>query len=182
MRKLLNLVPGLSRAPLSTANSAWSPGRHAPIPFMKLAYLTTNQAILEAMKGEVHHQAILEAMKGDVRASRRPLQPGLQPSLVDRALPRLPRSLHLRITAVHNRKEFLANMAGVLAKDADAFDIQFQSGEALAISVVAQLHLLLEADDAGRRHAHVPGSSCLTPVQIIALSSPDSLGELLDKS
>ena len=28
---------------------------------------------------------------------------------------------------------------------------------------------------------HVPGSSCLTPVQIIARSSPSSFGELLER-
>ena len=101
---------------------------------------------------------------------------------------------------MHDDKEFLANMAGALAKDAEALDIPFQfsavearlddlypdalrqllrSGEALAISVVAQLHRLLAADDAGRRH--VPGSSCLTPIQIIARSSPSSFGELLER-
>jgi hypothetical protein len=112
---------------------------------------------------------------------------------------------HLRITAVHDGKEFLANMAGALARDAEALDIPFQfsavearledldpdalrqllrvrSGEALAISVVSQLHRLLAADDAaGRSRLHVPGSSCLTPVQIMARSSPSSFGELLER-
>ena len=66
---------------------------------------------------------------------------------------------HLRITAVHDSKDFLASMSAVLAKEAEAFDIPFQfnaveakldeldfdalcqnlcvrSGEALAISIV----------------------------------------------
>jgi hypothetical protein len=204
-RKLLNLVPGLSRALLSTGgNSAEAhlvpaARRHLfdVLPFMKLAYLTTNHAILEAMEGErfvhvvdlsgpaanpVQWIALFHAFRG-----RRGGPP------------------HLRVTAVHDGREFLANMAAVLAKEAEAFDIPFQvsavearleeldtdalrhvlcvrSGEALAVSVVGQLHRLLAADDAGGRNSrHVPGSSCLTPVQIIARSSPSSFGELLER-
>jgi hypothetical protein len=204
-RKLLNLVPGLSRALLSTGgNSAAAhlvpaARRHLfdVLPFMKLAYLTTNHAILEAMEGErfvhvvdlsgpaanpVQWIALFHAFRG-----RRGGPP------------------HLRVTAVHDGREFLANMAAVLAKEAEAFDIPFQfsavearleeldtdalrhvlcvrSGEALAVSVVGQLHRLLAADDAGGRNSrHVPGSSCLTPVQIIARSSPSSFGELLER-
>uniref|UniRef100_A0A0E0MCB3 Uncharacterized protein n=1 Tax=Oryza punctata TaxID=4537 RepID=A0A0E0MCB3_ORYPU len=58
-RKLLNLIPGLSRALLSSASSADAhlvpvARRHMfdVLPFLKLAYLTTNHAILEAMEGE----------------------------------------------------------------------------------------------------------------------------------
>uniref|UniRef100_A0A0E0F9E0 Uncharacterized protein n=1 Tax=Oryza meridionalis TaxID=40149 RepID=A0A0E0F9E0_9ORYZ len=198
-RKLLNLIPGLSRALLSSANSADAhlvpvARRHMfdVLPFLKLAYLTTNHAILEAMEGErfvhvvdfsgpaanpVQWIALFHAFRG-----RREGPP------------------HLRITAVHDSKEFLANMAAVLSKEAEAFDIAFQfngveakldemdfdalrhdlgvrSGEALAISVVLQLHRLLAVDD-GRRHA---AAGCLTPVQIIARSSPRSFGELLER-
>ncbi|KAL6640454.1 hypothetical protein ACP70R_021577 [Stipagrostis hirtigluma subsp. patula] len=197
-RKLLNLVPGLSRALLSTASSADAhlvpaARRHLfdMLPFMKLAYLTTNHAILEAMEGEkfvhvvdlsgpaanaVQWIALFHAFRG-----RRGGAP------------------HLRITAVHDSKEFLANMAAVLAKEAEAFDIPFQftavearldeldtdalrhslrvrSGEALAISVVAQLHRLLAADD-----ANVARRQPLTPLQIIARSSPSSFGEMLER-
>ncbi|BAT12619.1 GRAS family protein TF80 [Oryza sativa Japonica Group] len=198
-RKLLNLILGLSRALLSSANSADAhlvpvARRHMfdVLPFLKLAYLTTNHAILEAMEGErfvhvvdfsgpaanpVQWIALFHAFRG-----RREGPP------------------HLRITAVHDSKEFLANMAAVLSKEAEAFDIAFQfnaveakldemdfdalrhdlgvrSGEALAVSVVLQLHRLLAVDD-GRRHA---AAGCLTPVQIIARSSPRSFGELLER-
>jgi hypothetical protein len=92
-------------------------------------------------------------------------------------------------------------MGRVLTTEAEAFDIPFQfsgvearieeldadalrdvlgvrSGEALAVSVVAQLHRLLAADDAtNRRH----GGGFLTPLQIIARSSPRSCGELLER-
>ena len=200
-RKLLNLVPGLSRALLSTSNSAEAhlipaARRHLfdMLPFMKLAYLTTNHAILEAMEGEkfVHVVDLSGPASNPVQWI----------ALFHAFRARRGGPPHLRITAVHDDKEFLANMAGALAKDAEALDIPFQfsavearlddldpdalrqllrvrSGEALAISVVAQLHRLLAADDAGRRH--VPGSSCLTPVQIIARSSPSSFGELLER-
>ncbi|KAL6641922.1 hypothetical protein ACP70R_020103 [Stipagrostis hirtigluma subsp. patula] len=195
-RKLLNLVPGLSRALLSTANSAEAhlipaARRHLfdMLPFMKLAYLTTNHAILEAMEGEKFVHV--------VDLSGPAANPVQWIALFHAFRARRGGPPHLRITAVHDSKEFLANMAAVLIKEAEAFDIPFQftavearldeldtdalrhnlrvrSGEALAISVVAQLHRLLAADDANRRH-------CLTPLQIIARSSPNSFGELLER-
>ncbi|XP_012703080.1 scarecrow-like protein 3 [Setaria italica] len=201
-RKLLNLVPGLSRALLSTANSGEAhliPGarRHLfdMLPFMKLAYLTTNHAILEAMEGEKYVHV--------VDLSGPAANPVQWIALFHAFRGRRGGPPHLRVTAVHDGKEFLANMAGVLAREAEAFDIPFQfssvearlddldpdalrqllrvrSGEALAVSVVAQLHRLLAADDAASRR-HVPGSSCLTPVQIMARSSPSSFGELLER-
>ncbi|PAN15802.2 hypothetical protein PAHAL_3G022100 [Panicum hallii] len=187
-RKLLNLVPGLSRALLSTANSAEAhlipaARRHLfdMLPFMKLAYLTTNHAILEAMEGEKFVHVV------DLSG---PASNPVQWIALFHALRSL-RSLrggppHLRITAVHDGKEFLANMAGVLAKDAEALDIPFQfsavearldeldpdalrqllrvrSGEALAISVVAA--------PGGRRRGQ----------EIIARSSPSSFCELLER-
>ena len=203
-RKLLSLVPGLSRALLSTANSGEAhlvpaARRHLfdMVPFMKLAYLTTNHAILEAMEGEKFVHVV--DLSGP---ASNPVQ---WVALFHALRARRGGPPHLRITAVHDDKEFLANMAGALARDAEALDIPFQfsavearledldpdalrqllrvrSGEALAISVVSQLHRLLAADDAaGRSRLHVPGSSCLTPVQIMARSSPSSFGELLER-
>ncbi|KAF8656725.1 hypothetical protein HU200_060517 [Digitaria exilis] len=200
-RKLLNRVPGLSRALLSTANSPEShlipaARRHMfdMLPFMKLAYLTTNHAIMEAMEGERFVHVV--DLSGE---ASNPVQ---WIALFHAFRARRGGPPHLRITAVNESKEFLADMAGVLARDAEALDIPFQfaavearlddldpdalrhvlrvrSGEALAISVVAQLHRLLAADDTTRRH--LPGSSCLTPVQIMARSSPSSFGELLER-
>ncbi|CAN6325766.1 unnamed protein product [Urochloa humidicola] len=206
-RKLLSLVPGLSRALLTTANSGEAhlipaARRHLfdMVPFMKLAYLTTNHAILEAMEGErfVHVVDLSGPASNTVQWI----------ALFHAFRARRGGPPHLRVTAVHDGREHLASMAAVLAKEAEAFDIPFQfaavearldeldpdalrqvlhvrSGEALAISVVAQLHRLLAADDAaaaGRtRQQHVPGSNCLTPVQIMARSSPRSFGELLER-
>lgn len=220
-RKLLNLVPGLSRALLTSSSSSSSPSpagtssgdaarRHMfdMLPFLKLAYLTTNHAILEAMEGErfVHVVdlsgpaanpaqwiALFHAFRGRSRDGQ-----GVFP--------------HLRVTAVHESKEFLGAMAASLAREAEAFDIPFQfagvesrledldsaalrhclrvrSGEALAVSVALQLHRLLAADDDGRCRRH-PGGG-LTPLQSIlaARSSPrspssggsSSFGELLER-
>ncbi|CAM0151397.1 unnamed protein product [Urochloa decumbens] len=215
-RKLISLLPGVSRA-LQYSTAASSSGeahlvtaarRHLfdTVPFMKLAYLTTNHAILEAMEGErfVHVVDLSGPASNAVQWI----------ALFHAFRARRGGPPHLRVTAVHDGgKECLASMAAVLAKEAEAFDIPFQfdavearlddlvllldtpdalrqvlrvrSGEALAISVVSQLHRLLAADDvagAGRtRQQHVPGSSCLTPVQIMARSSPRSFGELLER-
>ncbi|TVT99587.1 hypothetical protein EJB05_55016, partial [Eragrostis curvula] len=47
------------------------------------------------------------------------------------------------------------------------------SGEALAVSVVAQLHRLIAADDvASGRSRHGGSSCCLTPLQIMAATTP----------
>ncbi|TVU50815.1 hypothetical protein EJB05_02206, partial [Eragrostis curvula] len=219
-RKLLNLVPGLSRALLLTSSSSGSAAggggggageahHHAArrhlfdaLPFMKLAYLTTNHAILEAMEGErfVHVVDLSGACANPVQWI----------ALFHAFRGRRGGPPHLRVTAVHESREFLAGMGGVLAREAEAFDIPFQfngvearleevdpdalrhslrvrSGEALAISVVAQLHRLLAADDhrSGRHGGGGGGggSSCLTPLQIIAArsASPRSFGELLER-
>ncbi|CAN6362204.1 unnamed protein product [Urochloa humidicola] len=217
-RKLLSLLPGVSRALQYSTSTASSGEAHLvaaarrhlfdTVPFMKLAYLTTNHAILEAMEGErfVHVVDLSGPASNAVQWI----------ALFHAFRARRGGPPHLRVTAVHDAggKECLASMAAVLAKEAEAFDIPFQfaaveatlddlalldtpdalrqvlrvrSGEALAISVVAQLHRLLAADDAaaaaagGRTRQNVPGSSCLTPVQIMARSSPRSFGELLER-
>uniref|UniRef100_J3N5X2 Uncharacterized protein n=1 Tax=Oryza brachyantha TaxID=4533 RepID=J3N5X2_ORYBR len=124
-RKLLNLVPGISSALLSLANSADAhlipvARRHMfdVLPFLKLAYLTTNHAILEAMEGErfVHV----------VDFSGPAANPVQWIALFHAFRSRREGPPHLRITAVHDSKEFLATMATVLSKEAEAFDIPFQ--------------------------------------------------------
>ena len=88
------------------------------LPFMKLAYLTTNHAILEAMEGErfVHV----------VDLSGPAANPVQWIALFHAFRCRRGGPPHLRVTAVHDGREFLANMAAVLAKEAEAFDIPFQ--------------------------------------------------------
>ncbi|KAK3119703.1 hypothetical protein QOZ80_9AG0674040 [Eleusine coracana subsp. coracana] len=218
-RKLLTLVPGLSRAlHLSSSSSTTTSAgettvhhhhlvaarRHVfdMLPFLKLAYLATNRAVVEAMEGERFvHVVDLSGPAAD------PVQ---WIALFHSFRGRRGGAPHLRVTAVHDSRDFLRTMNGVLAREADAFDIPFQfdavearveeldpdalrnalrvrSGEALAISVVAQLHRLLAVDDvmsgSRRNNGAGGGSSCLTPVQIIARSSssPRSFGELLER-
>ncbi|KAL5204544.1 hypothetical protein ABZP36_009415 [Zizania latifolia] len=183
-RKLLNLVPGLSRALLLSANSADEQlvpvaRRHMfdVLPFLKLAYLTTNRAILEAIEGErfVHI----------VDFSGPAANPVQWIALFHAFHGRREGPPNLRITAVHDSKDFLANMAAMLSKEAEAFDIAFRftavegkldemDFDALGHSL--GLHRLLAVDD-GRRHA----ASGLTPLQIIARSSPRSFSELLER-
>ncbi|XP_037437811.1 scarecrow-like protein 3 [Triticum dicoccoides] len=196
--KLLKLLPGLSRALLSSSSSddahlVPAARRHMfdMLPFLKLAYLTTNHAIIEAMEGErfVHV----------VDLSGPAANPAQWIALFHAFRGRRDGTPNLRITAVHESKEFLAGMSAVLVREAEAFDIPFQfnavearledmdldalrhnlrvrSGEALAVSVALQLHRLLAADDTGGRR-----QGGLTPLQIVARSSPSSFGELLER-
>ncbi|GJN28358.1 hypothetical protein PR202_gb16469 [Eleusine coracana subsp. coracana] len=215
-RKLLTLVPGLSRAlhlssSSTTTTTSTTVHHHHPaaaaawrhvfdmLPFLKLAYLATNRAVVEAMEGERFvHVVDLSGPASD------PVQ---WIALFHSFRGRRGGAPHLRVTAVHDSAEFLRTMNGVLAREAEAFDIPFRfdavearvdeldpdalrnvlrvkSGEALAISVVAQLHRLLAVDDGRRNNGSGGGSSCLTPVQIMARSSsssPRSFGELLER-
>jgi len=132
-------------------------------PFLKMSYILTNQAIVEAMLGEkMVHVIDLNANGPDqwiallrVLSAR----PGGPP--------------HLRITGVHHQKEILDQMAHKLTQEAEKLDIPFQfnpvvskienldfdklrvkTGEALAISCILQLHSLLALDDdASRRRS-----------------------------
>ncbi|KAJ7949289.1 Scarecrow-like protein 3 [Quillaja saponaria] len=125
-------------------------------PFLKLAYVITNQAIIEAMDGEkIIHIIDLNSFEAaqwiDIMRtlSGRPEGPP-----------------HLKITGIHERKEVLEKMAAHLTKEAEDLRMPFQfnpvvsklenvdveslgvkTGEALAISSVLQLHSLLASDD-----------------------------------
>ncbi|KAK9062884.1 hypothetical protein SSX86_020074 [Deinandra increscens subsp. villosa] len=125
-------------------------------PYLKIAFVITNQVIIEAMEGEkmVHVIDLNAAEPTQWRALLRDLS----------ARPEGPP--HLRITGVHQQKEVLDQMARVLIEDAEKLDIPFQfnpivskledleveklnvkTGEALAISSVLRFHSLLAPDD-----------------------------------
>ncbi|CBI17738.3 unnamed protein product, partial [Vitis vinifera] len=125
-------------------------------PFLKLSYVITNQAIIEAMEGEKMVHII------DLNSFESAQWINLLQSLSAR--PEGPP--HLRITGIHEQKEVLDLMALQLTKEAEKLDIPFQfnpivsklenldfeslrvkTGEALAISSVLQLHTLLAIDD-----------------------------------
>lgn len=125
-------------------------------PYLKIAFVITNQVIIEAMEGEkiVHVIDLNAAEPTQWRALLRDLS----------ARPEGPP--HLRITGVHQQKEVLDQMARILIEEAEKLDIPFQfnpivstienldveklnvkTGEALAISSVLQFHSLLAPDD-----------------------------------
>ncbi|KAI3827060.1 hypothetical protein L1987_01122 [Smallanthus sonchifolius] len=125
-------------------------------PFLRLAYLITNQAILEAMEGEKMVHII------DLCSS----EPAQWINLLQSLRTRPEGPPHLRITGIHQQREVLEQMAIRLNEEAEKLDIPFQfnpiisrldnldieslpckSGEALAITSVLQLHTLLAFDD-----------------------------------
>lgn len=125
-------------------------------PFLKVAFVLTNQAIVEAMEGEKMIHII------DLNANETAQWLALLQVLSVR--PEGPP--HLRITGVHPQKEVLDQMARRLTDEAEKLDIPFQfnsvisrlddldmeklrvkTGEALAINSVLQLHTLLGCDN-----------------------------------
>ncbi|XP_038892793.1 scarecrow-like protein 3 isoform X1 [Benincasa hispida] len=125
-------------------------------PFLKLAYVITNQAIIEAMEGERMIHII------DFKSCEPAQWINLLQTLKDR--PDGPP--HLRITGIHEQKEVLEQMALRLTEEAEKWDIPFQftpvvsklenldleslrvkTGEALAVSSVLELHSVLATDD-----------------------------------
>ncbi|KAI9115465.1 hypothetical protein K1719_013784 [Acacia pycnantha] len=125
-------------------------------PFLKLAYLTTNQAIVEAMEGEKIVHII------DLHSS----EPAQWVDLILTLKKRPEGCPHLKITGIHEEKEVLDQMFHHLTTEAGKLDFPLQfnpivskledldveslpvkSGEALAISSVLQLHSLLASDD-----------------------------------
>ncbi|GAA0153858.1 hypothetical protein LIER_37753 [Lithospermum erythrorhizon] len=158
-------------------------------PFLKVAFVITNQAIIEAMEGEKMVHII------DLNAA----EPAQWRALLQDLSARPEGPPHLRITGVHQQKELLDQMAHVLTEEAEKLDIPFQfnpvvsklenlnieqlrvkTGEALAISAVLRLHSLLAANDEPRL------KSPLGPKNANGLSLPHravlgTLGDLLEK-
>lgn len=125
-------------------------------PFLKLAFVVTNQSIIEAMEEEKMVHII------DLNAA----EPAQWIALIQALSARPEGPPHLRITGVHQQKEVLEQVAHRLTDEAEKLDLPFQfnpivskledldieklrvkTGEALAISSVLQLHTLLASDD-----------------------------------
>ncbi|OIV92637.1 hypothetical protein TanjilG_17988 [Lupinus angustifolius] len=158
-------------------------------PFLKVAYILTNQAIVEAMEGEKMVHIV------DLNATE-PMQ-WIALLQVLSARPEGPP--HLRITGVHQHKEILDQMAHKLTEEAEKLDIPFQfnpvvsklenldfdklrvkTGEALAISSSLQLHSLLALDDeALRRKSPLLSKNSL---QKALLMNQSMSGDLFEKN
>lgn len=160
-------------------------------PFLKLAYLVTNQSIIEAMEGEKMVHII------DLNAS----EPAQWIALIQALSARPGGPPHLRITGVHQHKEVLDQVAHRVTQEAEKLDLPFQfnpvvsklenldveklcvkTGEALAISSVLQLHTLLGSDDEPLRKSsplalmkYANGANRQSPSNDSASSSPPSL-------
>ncbi|XP_031110795.1 scarecrow-like protein 3 [Ipomoea triloba] len=165
--RILRSWPGLYKALHSTRLPVLSDQVTAKkilydlFPFLKVAFMVTNQAIIEAMEGEkLVHIIDLNAAEP---TQWRPLLQDLS------ARPEGPP--HLRITGVHPHREPLDQMARALTDEAEKLDIPFQftpivthletldfqqlrvkTGEALAITSSLKLHTLLA-------HNHEPGKN-----------------------
>ncbi|KAH6814820.1 scarecrow-like 3 [Perilla frutescens var. frutescens] len=131
------------------------------LPFVKVAFVISNQAIVEAMEGErVVHVIDLNAA-----------EPAQWCSLIRDLSARPEGPPHLRITGIHQDKEVLEQMAHILIEEAERLDLSFQfnpvvsklenldfeklrvkTGEALAVSSIMQLHTLLACDQSDRDH------------------------------
>nr|QDL88612.1 scarecrow-like protein 3-like isoform X6 [Cymbidium goeringii]QDL88613.1 scarecrow-like protein 3-like isoform X7 [Cymbidium goeringii] len=161
-RRLLRSWPGLYRALNPDLPDSSASRFHARrlfldlFPFLRLSFLVSNQAILEAMESEkvVH---IVDLGGSD---------PSQWIALLQTLAARQEGPPHLRITAVAESREFLTHMASILSKEAEKLDIPFQfhavisrlealnveslrvkTGEALAITTALQLHSLLAPED-----------------------------------
>ncbi|XP_006362746.1 scarecrow-like protein 3 [Solanum tuberosum] len=159
-------------------------------PFLKVASVIANQAIIEAMEGEKMVHIV------DLNASE-PLQ---WRALLQDLSARPEGPPHLRITGVHQQKQVLEQIAHVLTEEAEKLDIPFQfhqvvsklenldieklrvkTGEALAISSVMQLHTLLAHDDEPQKKSPL-GFKHLNGLHLQrAILNQNTLGDLLEK-
>ncbi|XP_074310596.1 scarecrow-like protein 3 [Silene latifolia] len=134
-------------------------------PFLKLAFIVSNNSIIEAMEGEKMVHII------DLSAS----EPAQWIALIQALSARPEGPPHLRITGVHHQKEVLDQLAHRLTEEAEKLDLPFQfnsvvsklenldidklrvkTGEALAICSTLQLHTLLASEDDSLRRSIPP--------------------------
>lgn len=161
-------------------------------PFLKLSYVITNQAIMEAMEGEkVIHIIDLNCF-----------QPFQWISLLQEMRARPEGPPHLRISGIHEQKEVLDIVARRLNEEAEKLDIPFQfnplvcklenldveklrvkTGEAVAISSVLQLHSLLAVDDEAlwKNSPLFTNSPSAAHLRRVLQMNPQNLGDFLEK-
>lgn len=196
--RMLKSWPGLHKALNSTKLSSISEEILVQklffelCPFLKLSYVITNQAIIEAMEGEKMVHII------DLNS----FEPAQWINLLQALSVRPEGSPHLRITGIHEQKEVLEQMSHRLTEEAEKLDIPFQfnavvsklekldvkslrvkTGEALAISSVLQLHTLLASDDEmlRRNSPSTSKNSNVAHLQRVLQMNQRTLGEWLEK-
>ncbi|KAJ8900384.1 hypothetical protein K2173_025024 [Erythroxylum novogranatense] len=163
-------------------------------PILKLAYVITNQAIVEAMEGEKMVHII------DINA----FEPAQWINILQLLTARPEGPPHLRITGIHQQKEVLDQMASRLTEEAEKLNIPFQftpivsklenlnpeslrvkSGEALAVISVLKLHTLLATDNEMLKMKSPSATSIQSsnPLKIVTKMNPNhrTLGEWLKK-
>ncbi|XP_077218936.1 scarecrow-like 3 [Tasmannia lanceolata] len=196
--RILKSLPGLYKAINSTKISLVSEQIlirklfFELCPFLKLAFVISNQAILEAIEGEKMVHII------DLNSA----EPAQWIALLQALSARPEGPPHLRITGIHEQKEVLEQTALKLTEEAEKLDIPFQfnpivsklenlgleslrvkTGEALAISSVLQLHTLLASDEDSLRKTP-PSSKNSNSVhlqRVVLQMNQSTLGELLEK-
>ncbi|KAM1778410.1 hypothetical protein ACFX12_039910 [Malus domestica] len=155
-------------------------------PFLKVAYVVTNQAIVEAMEGEKMVHII----------DLHPCEPAQWINLIQTLNARPEGPPHLRITGINEQKEVLDQMFLQLTEEAGNLNIPFQfnaivsklenldieslrvkTGEALAICSVLQLHSFLASDDDHRRKSPLASKN----LQKVLHMNKLTLGEWLEK-
>ncbi|XP_057978090.1 scarecrow-like protein 3 [Malania oleifera] len=158
-------------------------------PFLKLAYVITNQAIIEAMEGEKMVHII------DLNS----FEPAQWINLLQALSARPEGPPHLRITGIHDQKEVLDQMALRLTEEAEKLDVPFQfnpivskienldveslrvkTGEALAISSVLQLHCLLASNNEILRRNLASKIPNAVHLQRVLQMNPRALGDFLE--
>ncbi|XP_057955554.1 scarecrow-like protein 3 [Malania oleifera] len=161
-------------------------------PFLKLAFVMTNQAIIESMEGEKMIHII------DLNSA----EPAQWIALLQVLSARPEGPPHMRITGIHPQKEVLEQMAHRLTEEAEKLDIPFQfnpivsrlenldveklrvkTGEALAISSVLQLHSLLASEDELRQKRSPLASKNANGVHLhrVLQMNQNTLGEFIEK-
>ncbi|KAM1157928.1 hypothetical protein ACFX15_027947 [Malus domestica] len=190
--RMLKGLPGLHKALNSTKISSVSEEILVQrlffdlCPFLKVAYVVTNQAIVEAMEGEKMVHII------DLHSC----EPAQWINLIQTLNARPEGPPHLRITGIHEQKEVLDQMFLRLTEEAENLNIPFQfnaivsklenldieslrvkTGEALAVCSVLQLHSLLASDDDHRSKTPLASKN----LQKVLHMNKLTLGEWLEK-
>lgn len=194
--RILKTWPGLYKALHSTRLSILSEDILVRklffdfFPFLKVAFVIANQAIIEAMEGEKMVHVI------DLNAA----EPAQWRALLQDLSARPEGPPHLRITGIHQQKQVLDQMAHILTEDAEKLDIPFQfnaivsklenvdveklgvkTGEALAISSVLQLHTLLAFGDEITKRSPLASTNGHHLHRVVVQMHQGTLGELLEK-